>query len=216
VLCLPNICSSARVTRTIQQNVGDCLGILDQHRAVLAPGLAIPPLFDAYCTAASVGRSNEARRPRRRRRPRARRFRCLTNMKSSTTTPSRSPRNIRMRSSACADPFHDRQPDAVGKGRPKLAGFREGALGHRAIPHHQTCAKSVCRDVPLRGLLELVTHSQTRQRGGVSDDGGYDTTRRAAVRPGGPDRGPAARCHSAPEDSRIPACGPIRIPTPTC
>ena len=90
----------------------------------------------------------------------------------------------------------DRQPDAVGEGRQDLGGIRQAALRHRPVQDHQGGARPVRRDVAQRGILGQDAHPEARQDGGLSDGGIDHAGRRAALRPGGLDRGAAAGFNS--------------------
>ena len=59
-------------------------------------------------------------------------------------------------------------------------------------------------------------HPETRQDGGLPDAGSHHARRRVALRPGGLDRGAAARFHPLAEGrpASRSACGRIRIPIP--
>ncbi len=88
----------------------------------------------------------------------------------------------------------DRQPAAMGKDGAQLDRLRQSTGRHRAVQDHPRRAGPVCRDDPQRDLLEQGAHSEAGTDDRLSDAGSDDAPRRAALRPGGLDRGAAAGC----------------------
>ena len=92
------------------------------------------------------------------------------------------------------------QWEKVGK---TWAEFAKKPVRHRAVQDHQGGARPVRRDVAQRGLLGQGAHSEARQDGGLPDAGSHHARRRAALGPGGLDRGAAAGFDPVAEAGRI-------------